>query len=164
MCIIQMIVPKLLSSFFSFFSFWPLRLACRISDLDQWLNPGPTMGRVLRPNHSTARELPTILLFAWPRKTFSVVKRRPDFVLGFQGALHLGSKGVVWTCLKPLLRQTAEGRRMSDGNSWKELAAPFARNVSENWSTVPLWAWFFPTHLKGETTVAFHGGQESGLE
>lgn len=102
MCIIQMIVPKLLSSFFLFL-FWPLRLACRILDLDQWLNPGPTTGRVLRPNHYTARELPTSLLFAWPRKTFSVVKRRPDFVLEFQCTLHLGSKGVVWTCLKPVL-------------------------------------------------------------
>ena len=36
------------------------------------------------------------------------------------------------------VRQTAEGRRMSDGTSWKELAAPFVRNVSETWSTVPL--------------------------
>lgn len=51
-------------------------------------------------------------------------------------ALRLKRCGV--DMFKASVRQTAEGRRMSDGNSWKELAAPFARNVSENWSTVPL--------------------------
>ena len=97
-----MIVPKLLSSFF-LFVFWPLHLACRILDPDQWLNPGPMTGRVLCPNHYTARELPSSLLFAWPRKTFSVVQQMPDCVLEFQRALHLGSQGVVWTWLEPVL-------------------------------------------------------------
>lgn len=110
--ITQVIVPKLLSSFF-LFVFWPLHLACRILDPDQWLNPGPTTGRVLRPNHYTARELPSSLLFAWPRKTFSVVKQMPDCVLEFQRALHLGSQGVVWTWLEPVLdKQQKEEERV----------------------------------------------------
>ena len=85
MCIIQMIVPNLLFFLSLFFFFCPPYVACWILVPDQGLNPRATVVRAPSPNHWTAREIhpPPNLFFVWARKTLSVVKWTPDFVLDF---------------------------------------------------------------------------------